>query len=62
MLVLAGRAVRRRSGIRGMQRDRAAAIYLLLAIVATLEVLQPLPQTLPHIGAGLAAGRSRSPQ
>ena len=56
MLVLLAERIRRRSGTRGLRAIVSAAIYLLLAIMATLSVLQPLPQTLPHIGAGLDGG------
>ena len=56
MLVLLAERIRRRSGTRGLRAIVSAAIYLLLAIMATLDVLQPLPQTLPHIGAGSWGG------
>jgi uncharacterized membrane protein len=56
MLVLVSERVRRRSGVRGIRAIAAAGVYLLLAIVATLQVLQPLPETLPHIGAGATGG------
>ena len=56
MLVLVSERVRRRSGVRGIRAIAAAGVYLVLAIVATLQVLQPLPETLPHIGAGATGG------
>ena len=56
MLVLLAERISRRSGTRGLRAIVSAAIYLLLAIMATLSVLQPLPQTLPHIGAGSHGG------
>jgi uncharacterized membrane protein len=56
MLVFVSERVRRRSGTRGVRAIAAAGIYLLLGIMATLEVLRPLPQTLPQIGAGSTGG------
>ena len=56
VLVLLAERIRGRSGTRGLRAIGSAAIYLLLGIMATLEVLQPLPQTLPHIGAGSHGG------
>ena len=56
VLVLLAERISRRSGTRGLRAIVSAAIYLLLAIMATLSVLQPLPQTLPHIGAGSHGG------
>jgi uncharacterized membrane protein len=56
MLVLLAERIRRRSSTRGLRAIVSAAVYLLLGIMATLDVLQPLPQKLPHIGAGSHSG------
>ena len=56
MLVLVGERIRRRSATRGLRAIVSAAAYLLLAIVATLQVIEPLPETLPRIGSGSAGG------
>ncbi len=56
MLVLVGERIQRRSATRSLRAIVSAAAYLLLAIVATLQVIEPLPQTLPHIGSGSVDG------
>jgi hypothetical protein len=56
MLVLLAERIRRRSATRNLRAIVAAAVYLFLAIMATLSVIEPLSQTLPHVGSGAAGG------
>ena len=56
MLVVLGERIRRRSATRSLRAIVSATAYLLLGILATLDVLQPLPDTLPHVGAGSTGG------
>jgi hypothetical protein len=56
MLVVFGERIRRRSATRSLRAIVSATAYLLLGILATLDVLQPLPDTLPHVGAGSTGG------
>ena len=56
MLVLVGERIQRRSATRNVRAIVSAAAYLLLGIVATLQVIEPLPETLPRIGSGSVGG------
>ena len=56
MLVLVGERIQRRSATRGGRAIVSAAAYLLLGIVATLRVIEPLRETLPQIGTGSVGG------
>src|SRR5689334_1213616 len=56
MLVALGERIRRRSATRNLRAIVAAAVYLFLGIIATLSVIEPLSETLPHVGSGAAGG------
>jgi uncharacterized membrane protein len=56
MLVLVGERIQRRSATRNVRAIVSAAAYLLLGIVATIQVIEPLPETLPRIGSGSVDG------
>jgi hypothetical protein len=56
MLVLVAERIRRRSATRNLRAIVAAAAYLFLGIMATISVIEPLPETLPHVGAGSTGG------
>jgi Predicted membrane protein (DUF2339) len=56
LLVLLAERIRRRSATRNLRAIVSAAVYLFLGIIATLSVLDPLSETLPHVGAGSAGG------
>jgi len=56
MLVAFGERIRRRSATRSLRAIVSATAYLLLGILAAIDVLQPLPDTLPHVGAGSTGG------
>ena len=56
MLVLLAERIRRRSATRSLRTTLAAAAYLALGIGAALDVIVPVNQTLPHVGAGSTGG------
>jgi uncharacterized membrane protein len=56
MLVLVGERIRRRSSTRSLRANVSAAAYLVLGILAALDVLEPIEDTLPHVGAGSTGG------
>ena len=60
MLVVLGERIRRRSATRSLRAIVSATAYLLLGILATIDVLQPLPDTLPTSARARPAAPWRS--
>ena len=56
LLVLFAERLRRRSATRNLRAIVSAAVYLFLGIMATFSVIEPLSETLPHVGAGSVGG------
>jgi hypothetical protein len=56
MLVLFAERIRRRSATRSLRAIVSAAAYLALGILATFDIVEPLSESLPHVGVGSTGG------